>query len=85
VGLDTGVPALELRDPGMSPEKRALVARIYEILDVMAVDQRLAWTLRYIEGEKLEQVAVRCGCSLATAKRRITAAHGILQAEMNDG
>lgn len=85
VGLDTGVPALELRDPGMSPERRALLARIYEILDAMQVEQRLAWTLRYVEGEKLEQVAERCGCSLATAKRRIAAAHALLQAEISDG
>ncbi|HEX2679025.1 MAG TPA: RNA polymerase sigma factor [Polyangiales bacterium] len=85
VGLDAGVPSLELRDPGMSPEKRALLARIYEMLDAMPVDQRLAWTLRYVEGEKLEQVAEKCGCSLATAKRRISAAHAALQAEMDDG
>jgi RNA polymerase sigma-70 factor, ECF subfamily len=85
VGLDTGVPSLELRDPGMSPEKRALLSRIYRILDRMPVDQRLAWTLRHVEGEKLEQVAARCGCSLATAKRRISAAHASIQAEMDDG
>ena len=85
VGLDVGGPALELRDPGLSPEKRALLARIYELLDAMPVEQRLAWTLRHVEGEKLEQVAEKCGCSLATAKRRISAAHALLQAEINDG
>lgn len=85
VGLDAGVPSLELRDPGLSPERRALLARVYELLDAMPVEQRLAWTLRYVEGEKLEQVATKCGCSLATAKRRIAAAHATLQAEMNDG
>jgi RNA polymerase sigma-70 factor (ECF subfamily) len=51
----------------------------------MNVEQRLAWTLRHIEGERLEDVAARCGCSLATAKRRIAAAHAHLQAEMNRG
>jgi RNA polymerase sigma-70 factor (ECF subfamily) len=85
VGLDTGVPSLELRDQGVSPEKRALLSRIYEMLDAMPVEQRLAWTLRYVEGEKLEQVAEKCGCSLATAKRRISAAHATLQSEINDG
>lgn len=85
VGLDAGGPAFELRDQGPSPEKRALLSRIYELLDAMPVDQRLAWTLRYVEGEKLEQVAEKCGCSLATAKRRISAAHTLLQSEMNDG
>lgn len=85
VGLDSGGPALELRDQGISPEKRALLARVYEMLDALPVDHRLAWTLRYVEGEKLEQVAERCGCSLATVKRRIAAAQATLQAEMDDG
>lgn len=85
VGLDQGPVTLELSDNGLSPEKRALLARVYEILDAMPVDQRLAWTLRYVEGEKLEQVAERCSCSLATAKRRIAAAQAHLQAEMDDG
>lgn len=85
VGLDTGGPALELPDQTISPEKRALLARVYEILDGMGVERRLAWTLRFVEGEKLEQVAERCGCSLATAKRRIAAAQALLQAEMDDG
>jgi RNA polymerase sigma-70 factor (ECF subfamily) len=85
VGLDTGGPALELHDPSLSPEKRALLGRVYEILDAMGVERRLAWTMRFVEGEKLEQVAERCGCSLATAKRRIAAAQALLQAEMDDG
>jgi RNA polymerase sigma-70 factor (ECF subfamily) len=85
VGLDTLAPPLELRDQGMSPERRALLARVYQVLDHMPVEQRLAWTLRYVEGEKLEQVAEHCGCSLATAKRRIAAGHARIQAELDDG
>jgi RNA polymerase sigma-70 factor (ECF subfamily) len=85
VGIDTIGPTLELRDNGMSPERRALLTRVYQVLDKIPVDQRIAWTLRYVEGEKLEEVAERCGCSLATAKRRIAAAHGRLEAELHDG
>lgn len=85
VGLDQGGPALELPDPQISPEKRALLARVYEILDRMGVERRLAWTLRYVEGEKLEVVAERCSCSLATVKRRIASAQALLLAEMDDG
>jgi RNA polymerase sigma-70 factor (ECF subfamily) len=44
------------------------------VLDRLPVNERLAWSLRHIEGEQLESVAVLCGCSLATAKRRIAAA-----------
>lgn len=36
--------------------------------------QRIAWQLRYAEGFRLEEVADLCGCSLATAKRRIAEA-----------
>lgn len=85
VGLDALAAPLELRDSGMSPERRALLARVYQVLDRIPVEQRLAWTLRYVEGEKLERVAEACGCSLATAKRRIGAAHARIQAELSDG
>ena len=37
-------------------------------------DQRIAWSLRYVEGYALGEVASACGCSLATAKRKIAAA-----------
>jgi RNA polymerase sigma-70 factor (ECF subfamily) len=85
VGLDTLAPSLELRDQDMSPERRALLSRVYQALDQIPVDQRVAWTLRYVEGEKLEQVAEHCRCSLATAKRRIASAHARIQAELDDG
>jgi RNA polymerase sigma-70 factor, ECF subfamily len=85
IGLDGPTPPFELQDQSLSADKRALLSRVYEILDHMDVEERLAWTLRYIEGEMLEQVAERCGCSLATAKRRIAAAHTHLQVEMRDG
>jgi len=84
VGLDTAVSSPELRDQGVSPEQRALLARVYETLDQLPVDHRLAWTLRHVEGERLEAVAEKCGCSLATAKRRIAAAHARIQTELDD-
>jgi RNA polymerase sigma-70 factor (ECF subfamily) len=40
---------------------------------------RIAWTLRYVEREKLEEVARLCGCSLATAKRRIAATQAAIE------
>jgi RNA polymerase sigma-70 factor, ECF subfamily len=62
-----------------SPEVRALVSRVYGLLDRLPADERIAWTLRYLEGEKLDIVAQMCGVSLATAKRRIAAAHEQLE------
>ncbi len=53
------------------PEARAQLAQIYALLQTMPADERIAWTLRYIERHRLEAVAELSGCSLATAKRRI--------------
>lgn len=74
LGLDQPVDYEQVADPGASPARRALLRRLYDVLDRVPVDQRLAWTLRHMEGEDLESVARLCGCSLATAKRRIAAA-----------
>lgn len=58
----------------VSPETSAVVAQLYRRLDTLPVDERLAWTLRHVENEPLEEVARLSGCSLATAKRRIARA-----------
>ncbi len=57
-----------------SPEQVTLARQLVRVLDQLPVNDRLAWTLRHIEGEQLDSVALLCGCSLATAKRRIAAA-----------
>jgi RNA polymerase sigma-70 factor (ECF subfamily) len=44
----------------------------------MPSDERIAWTLRYVERHQLEGVAELAGCSLATAKRRIQRAQRFL-------
>jgi RNA polymerase sigma-70 factor (ECF subfamily) len=74
LGLDQALDYDQVADPGASPARRALLARLYEVLDRVPIEQRLAWSLRHVEGEDLESVARLCGCSLATAKRRIAAA-----------
>jgi RNA polymerase sigma-70 factor (ECF subfamily) len=60
------------------PESRALLAQVYALLQTMAADERIAWTLRYVERHRLETVAVMMDCSLATAKRRIARAQRFL-------
>jgi len=77
----TGEPADydEVAGSDASPAERALVARVYRALDRLPVEQRLAWSLRHVEGESLERVAELAGCSLATAKRRIKAAQEALR------
>jgi DNA-directed RNA polymerase specialized sigma24 family protein len=41
------------------------------LLDSLPAEARVAWSLRYIEGETMPRVAELCGCSLSTAKRRV--------------
>jgi RNA polymerase sigma-70 factor (ECF subfamily) len=83
-GLDEGYDYGELADRGASAHDRALVSQIYRLLDALPADQRSAWVLRVVEGEKVERVAELCGCSLATAKRRIAAAQAALDQELSD-
>lgn len=73
-----------IADDRASPEQRALLQRVYRVLDGLPADQRIAWTLRHIEGEQLEAVATLSGCSLATAKRRISAAAQTLEEAFSD-
>jgi RNA polymerase sigma-70 factor (ECF subfamily) len=68
----------EVPAPGATPEQRALLARLYEVLEGLPTEQRLAWSLRYLEGEPLDIVAEVCGCSLSTAKRRVVAAKKVI-------
>lgn len=83
--LDAADDYLEVADTAASPEVRTLIAHVYGVLDRVPVERRLAWSLRYIEGEKLTRVAELCGCSLATAKRRIKAAQLVIDGEVAHG
>lgn len=69
---------------GAAPDTRALLAQIYGVLRKMPVDQRIAWTLRYVERHSLPDVASMVDCSLATAKRRIAAAQAQLDVALGD-
>jgi RNA polymerase sigma-70 factor, ECF subfamily len=70
--------------PGATADQRALLARVYEVLESLPTNQRLAWSLRYLEGEPLDSVAAACGCSLATAKRRVSAAKNVIDEVFGD-
>lgn len=62
------------------PEERALIAQVYALLQTLAADDRIAWTLRNVEHHRLEAVAELVGASLATVKRRIARAQQQLEA-----
>ena len=69
---------------GASAEERAMLTRLYEVLDTLPTEQRLAWSLRCLEGEPLDAVAAACGCSLSTAKRRVNAAKNVIDEVFRD-
>jgi RNA polymerase sigma-70 factor (ECF subfamily) len=78
VGLDRGADDATLASfaaPSTSPEQRAALVALDAVLSTLPADHRVAWCLRYVEGEALEDIAAACECSLATAKRWISAAH----------
>jgi len=69
---------------GATAEQRAVLARLYEVLEDLSTEQRLAWSLRYLEGQPLDAVAAACGCSLSTAKRRVGAAKNVIDEVFRD-
>jgi RNA polymerase sigma-70 factor (ECF subfamily) len=75
---------IDVPAPGATPEEQALLARVYRVLATLRTEDRLAWLLRHVEGEKLEDVALACGCSLATAKRRIATVQEVLRGVLQD-
>jgi|SRR5579871_1891902 len=81
VGLDRGADdaTLEsLADAGASVDERAELALLDRVMQAMKGQLRIAWMLRHVEGLELTEVASHCGCSLATAKRRIAQAETIV-------
>lgn len=70
--------------PDASPHTRAQVAQIYALLRTLAADDRIAWTLRCVEGHDLDSVAKLTRCSLATVKRRISRAQHFLDEHFID-
>jgi RNA polymerase sigma-70 factor, ECF subfamily len=71
-------------DPRADPEEKRMIAEVYRALDKLPNRLRVPWVLRYVEGESLQDVAKLCGCSLATAKRRILAAHTKISSQLDE-
>lgn len=53
---------------------RDALRRTYAVLERLPTDERIAFTLRYLEEMNLNEVADTCGVSLATIKRRLNRA-----------
>jgi RNA polymerase sigma-70 factor (ECF subfamily) len=74
---------LQFMAPEALPEAEAVVSSndasealraTYAALEQLAVDERIAFVLRFIEGMELKEGAVACSVSLATFKRRLARA-----------
>ncbi len=86
LGLDRGdddATLAEQADPGATPETRAALAEVGRLLGTLSAEERVAWVLRRVEGEKLDRVALACSCSRATAKRRIARADAAIRAHVS--
>jgi RNA polymerase sigma-70 factor, ECF subfamily len=57
---------------------RAWLTRVAVRAAQRRLARRRAWTLRYLEGEPLAEIAARCGCSVATVKRRLAEMQALL-------
>lgn len=71
--------------PGASAEDHLALARVHRALAGVAPSARVAWILRYVEQERMEDVARIVGCSLTTAKRRVEAAQVAAKRALGDG
>jgi len=84
LGLEGSADKAGLIDPAASPTDRLLLRAVYRVLDNIPTEERLAFGLHVIEGETIESVAKLCGCSFATAKRRVSRAQRRIEEEMSD-
>lgn len=63
------MPDLESRDP--APEVRRAFVAFYRLRDRLPATEQLVFTLRYVEGMEIADVARTCSMSLSTTKRRL--------------
>lgn len=56
------------------PDGREALRTLYAILDELPADERIAFTLRFVDGMVLREVAEACSVSMATVKRRLSRA-----------
>jgi RNA polymerase sigma-70 factor (ECF subfamily) len=85
LGLDRGVDDYLLSmhvDPGVTPDVAAALSEVDRLVATLPARPRIAWTLRYVEGYELREVAKLCGCSLATVKRLIAQAQTVVSAHV---
>jgi RNA polymerase sigma-70 factor (ECF subfamily) len=74
---------LQLAAAGASPDQRALLAKVYHVLDRLPAHTRVIWLLRHALGEPLTAVVELSGLSQSTVQRRLREAEALLAKELN--
>jgi RNA polymerase sigma-70 factor, ECF subfamily len=69
---------------GATAEQQLELRAVDRALQSASAGERFAWILRYVDGHTLEEVASACGCSLATAKRRLSGAQTLVRRAVDD-
>jgi RNA polymerase sigma-70 factor (ECF subfamily) len=72
----------QLASPDTSSEQKALLARIYAVLDRMPARTRVIWLLRHVLDESLQSIAALTSCSQSTVQRRLRDAESLLAEEL---
>ena len=61
------------------PDLGAELCRVYDLLDRLPADERVALVLRRVEGLEIPQIAEQMGMSMSTVKRRLNSAEARLE------
>ena len=69
--------------PTAPPDTMAEIRNIYSLLAVLPAEAQVALVLRRIEGLSLDEIAVTMNRSLATVKRRLVQAEGLLNEKLD--
>jgi RNA polymerase sigma-70 factor, ECF subfamily len=75
----------QLAAPDASPEQRALLAKVYRVLDELPARARVIWLLRHVLGEPLHAIVALTGASQSTVQRKLREAEAHLGKELGDG
>jgi RNA polymerase sigma-70 factor (ECF subfamily) len=65
----------ELPSDRLLPDDLAALGALYRVLDLLPVNERTAWSMRYIERATVADISTACDASLSSIKRRIEAAN----------
>ena len=87
-GEDEGEAHGEIRDPGAGPDHQAVDAEISSNIEKallsLSPKQRLVFTLRHLEGYKLNEIAVMMNCVEGTVKRYLFTATRRMRDQLKD-